>query len=114
MLLKFRKPKQEHLPLLIHAIKDSQINIPNLPQSDYPYCLDGSFSLGQLSGKNCLTVGPIQFVISLETHVKVHEGIQRNRLVSSVINQESLVFRMAVCVAHQIIQNVHALIDDRV
>ena len=35
-----------HIPLLIHAVKDSQINIPNLPQPDYLNCLDGSFSLG--------------------------------------------------------------------
>lgn len=98
-------------------ITGGRINIPNPPQSDCLNCFDSRLSLGQLSGNNRLTVSLVQLIISLEAHVEVHEGMQGNRLVGfthTFVDPETPVLWVAVCVAHQIIQNVHAIVNERV
>ena len=86
LLLQFFQSPLEHGSFLIMISKDGQINFTNLPQSDGFHRFDGNFPLCQLSAVHRLTVGTIQRVIGVKTHIEVHDGIQRDCLIGGIVN----------------------------
>ena len=111
-LTQFSQTSLKHLRFLRESAEQTHIYFTNLPQSDMLHRINRRISLRNNGRKQRLTGCSFKGIIGQKALLEIHHRIQGNPPVGIIVNQESLVFLMAVGVADQIIKDVHSVKGD--